>query len=110
MVVTDGRPLRPRGRVELREQSARSALFFLYATSMSPLRALLLLIALTACSAFSLAPRVPALATAAASTTLEGIEMGRGDKRTAKGVLSATHNSTAHFPHGHRWRAATTGF
>ena len=77
---------------------------------MSPLRALLLLIALTACSAFSLAPRVPALATAAASTTLEGIEMGRGDKRTAKGVLSATHNSTAHLPHGHRWRAATTGF
>ena len=52
---------------------------------MSPLRVLMLLCALVATSAFTLTPSVPARAVAAASTTLEGVTMGRGDKRTAKG-------------------------
>ena len=75
---------------------------------MSPLRALLLLVALAGCSAFTLAPRVPALAAAAASTTLEGIEMGRGDKRTAKGAPPLSLLSLPHqLPPTQRARRST---
>ena len=56
---------------------------------MSPLRALLMLMALTAVSAFTLPARVPALAAYATSPASCDIIMGRGDKRTAKGKRKA---------------------
>ena len=48
------------------------------------LRSLLVLLALTACSAFTIS--APSLAAAAPASTLARIEMGRGDKHTAKGM------------------------
>ena len=51
------------------------------------LRAFLVLLALTACSAFSLG--APAVAIATPASALTKIEMGRGDKRTAKGATTS---------------------
>ena len=53
-------------------------------TQIVMLRFLIFALCLSLASAFTLAPRVPASLTLAPSRT-EGIEMGRGDKRTAKG-------------------------